>query len=148
MTYLSPTVHTKNLFETLFNPTWFSALESSANNALTLQTSYPYNIKSVWDEDDKLQKILIEFALAGFDKSELDVKIVDDELQILTKHNPPEDDPKTTFNHHGISKRDMKVVFKLGSKVNKTNIASTFKNGLLVIEIPTKVDETKVITIA
>ncbi len=171
----------ESFFETLFNPNYARHLTDDLEKAFTVQANYPYNIKRVQDRDSgALRKILLEFAMAGFDRKEISVKVVDDELFIVTggrqaeesreyakgltdiakeqgveidpesiiaPDDEIEDDPEVVYLHHGISKRHLRVSFKLGSKMDRSGIKSTFKDGLLVIEIPAKADETKEIAI-
>ena len=172
----------ESFFETLFSPSFARSLVEDSDKAFTVQSSYPYNIKRIQDPETKaLRKILIEFALAGFEREEIGVKAVDDEIRITTgdkasrvarkltedlaaeckkahgiecdvdevidSAEDAEDDPEVVYLHHGISKRHLKVVFKLGSKMDKSGIKSTFRNGMLTVEVPAKADETKDIEI-
>ena len=174
----------ESFFETLFNPNYARHLTDDLEKAFTVQASYPYNIKRIQDRDTgALRKILLEFAMAGFERDEISVKVVDDELFVVTGTKADQDsrefaerlasdardmhgvecsvedivgdkeeteteaDPEVVYLHHGISKRHLRVSFKLGSKMDRSGIKSTFKVGLLVIEIPAKADETKEIAI-
>lgn len=118
--------------------------------------AYPYNIKDVYATDNEKRisaekpiKTVLEIALAGFDKSEISVTIVDGKLVVNaeTKKNTENTDEAIDYRHHGISKRNCVTSINLGAKADKTNVTSSFKNGMLVVEVPWKVDEKNTIVI-
>ena len=129
------------LFPTLFNPRpvrdFFDKIESACYD---IQSTYPYNIIQILDSNDQLCKILLEIALAGFQKDEIEIKVVDDELRIDVEAQPYADD-LAVYLHRGIAQRSLKLAFSLGSNADKKQLKCAFKDGLLSIEIPIKTEE-------
>ena len=97
------------------------------------QPSYPpYNIELV-DED----KYRIVMALAGFDRSEIDIVAERDTLHVTgRKHR---DEQQRTFLHRGIAARDFEQRFQLANHVKVTT--ANFDNGMLTIDLVREVPE-------
>ena len=134
-------------FPTLYNPAIFDKFFVEGNRDLfSVRSDYPYNI--VQGE----KSVRIEYALAGFAKDEITVKVEDNKLLInasaKAKEEGDQEEKKETYLHHGIAKRSLYVRFDLGPKVAKTNIKSSYVNGLLVIDIPLKEKEVIDISVA
>lgn len=144
----SPSSIIDELFQSVTSPSFFKMLDEVADvsKAYNTTTSYPYNLKTVY-KDDVVVKDVIEFALAGFEKSDISVRVVDDKLYINTRKTLKDQPDNEVIKHHGIAERELNIYFRLGSKQDKTNIKSSMKNGLLIIEIPYKADEQHLIEI-
>jgi molecular chaperone IbpA len=69
----------------------------------------PYNIKKVADN-----KYIVELAVAGFSKSEIEVEFVDDKL--IVKGNAKED-PSTDYIFKGIAARNFTRTFALNDQI-------------------------------
>ena len=131
----------KFLFPTIFNPKpvqdLFDKIESSFYD---VQSTYPYNIIQVKNKDNKVEKICLEVALAGFLKEEISIKVVNDELRIDVDKKRDED-ASYIYLHHGIAQRSLKLAFSLWSNADVKQLKCVFKDGLLSIEIPIKVED-------
>jgi molecular chaperone IbpA len=91
------------------------------------QPSYPpYNIELV--AEDKYQ---ITMAIAGFDRSELEIESERDQLKIVGRKH--KDEAKRTFLHRGIASRDFEHCFQLADHVKV--VGAKLDNGLLNIEL-------------
>ena len=98
-------------------------------------TSYPpYNINKL--DDFNYQ---IEMALAGFSKSDIEVKTVDGQLTIKSIESENKDEKETL--HRGISKRKFSRTFTLADDI-KVNGAE-LKDGMLLIDLEKIVPEEK-----
>ena len=98
-------------------------------------TSYPpYNINKL--DDFNYQ---IEMALAGFSKSDIEVKTVDGQLTIKSIESENKDEKETL--HRGISKRKFSSTFTLADDI-KVNGAE-LKDGMLLIDLEKIVPEEK-----
>jgi|TARA_Y100001972_G_scaffold22204_1_gene26678 molecular chaperone IbpA len=98
-------------------------------------TSYPpYNINKL--DDFNYQ---IEMALAGFSKSDIEVKTVDGQLTIKSIESETKDEKETL--HRGISKRKFSRTFTLADDI-KVNGAE-LKDGMLLIDLEKIVPEEK-----
>lgn len=90
-------------------------------------TAYPpYNIELV--SEDKYQ---ITMAVAGFQRSELDIEVERDTLKITGRKQ--KDETKRTFLHRGIASRDFEHRFQLADHVKV--VGAKLDNGLLNIEL-------------
>ncbi|HZX28603.1 MAG TPA: Hsp20 family protein [Telluria sp.] len=92
----------------------------------------PYNIELVSEDQYR-----IVMALAGFDRSELDITTERDSL-VITGRKHKEDQQKT-YLHRGIAARDFEQRFQLANHVKVTT--ASFDNGMLTIELVREVPE-------
>lgn len=108
-------------FDRIFND-MYRYMENTANS-----TGYPpYNISK------EGEKFIIEIALAGVRKEDLDIQVADGILTIV--HTPVEiESDKLTWLHRGIAQRAFKRHFTLATDV-VVNSAEML-NGLLKIEL-------------
>jgi len=113
----------------------FDRLAQLMDNALRAdsQPSYPpYNIELT--EEDKYR---ITMAVAGFDRSELDIEVEQDGLKIVGRKQRP--NTKATFLHRGIAARDFEHRFQLAEHVKV--VGAALENGLLSIDLVREVPE-------
>lgn len=92
----------------------------------------PYNIELI-DED----KYRISMALAGFDRSELEIESERDTLKIVGRKQ--KDEAARNFLHRGIAARDFEHRFRLADHVKV--VSARLDNGLLNIELIREVPE-------
>lgn len=92
----------------------------------------PYNIELVAED-----KYRITMALAGFDRSELEIETERDMLKIVGRKQKLE--TQGSFLHRGIAARDFEHSFRLADHVKV--IAAKLDNGLLNIELIREVPE-------
>ena len=113
-----------NLFDRLFD----IDLESS--------NSYPpYNISKVDDNN-----YIIEMALAGFNKDDIEIELADSELTVRSKKR--EDSNKdVNLIHQGISHRLFNRKFTLSEEILVKN--AEMKNGMLIIKLEKFIPENK-----
>ena len=113
-----------NLFDRLFD----MDLESS--------NSYPpYNISKVDDNN-----YIIEMALAGFNKDDIEIELADSELTVRSKKR--EDTNKdVNLIHQGISHRSFNRKFTLSEEILVKN--AEMKNGMLIIKLQKFIPENK-----
>ena len=115
----------------------FDRLAQLADAALRsdAQPSYPpYNIELVSED-----KYRISMAVAGFERSELDIESVEDTLKIVGRKQGV--DTNRTYLHRGIAARDFEHRFKLADHVRVVD--ASLDNGLLNIELVREVPEAK-----
>ena len=113
-------------------------------------SSYPMNVVNVTKDGNLVAKRL-EYALAGFDKSEIKLSLKNDILTIEAEHAPAEAEDES-HEYRGISYKKMTVSYQLMDNADKKAITSKFSNGLLTVTIPLKktepeIDESKLIDI-
>lgn len=94
----------------------------------------PYNIKKTDDN-----KYVIEIAVAGFSKSEIELEFVDDKL--IVKGNAKEDNEALEWLHKGIAARNFTRTFVLNDQVEIKNAA--LMNGMLQIALERIIPEHK-----
>ena len=115
----------------------FDDLFDHFNNQLEIKqtSSYPpYNINRIDDLNYQ-----IEMALAGFSKTDIDIKYADNQLTIKSVDSEDKDEKETL--HRGISKRKFSRTFTLAEDI-KVNGAE-LKDGMLLIELEKIVPEEK-----
>ena len=113
-----------NLFDRLFD----MDLESSS--------SYPpYNISKINDNN-----YIIEMALAGFNKDDIEIELADSELTVRSKkrENLNKD---VNLIHQGISHRSFNRKFTLSEEILVKN--AEMKNGMLIIKLEKFIPENK-----
>ena len=112
----------------------FDRLAQMLNDAhRSEQPSYPpYNIELVSEDQYR-----IVMALAGFDRSEIDITSERDSLVIVGRKN--RDGVERTYLHRGIASRDFEQRFQLANHVKVTG--ASFDNGMLTIELVREVPE-------
>jgi len=96
----------------------------------------PYNIRKTDDF-----KHVIEIALAGFSKDEIDVVLTDGVLEIKSSELPTTDKPKDDLIHKGIAKRAFTRKFTLADDIEIKD--AKLENGLLLINLEQIVPEHK-----
>jgi len=113
-----------NMFDRLFD----IDLESS--------NSYPpYNISKIDDNN-----YIIEMALAGFNKDDIEIELADSELTVRSKKR--EDSNKdVNLIHQGISHRSFNRKFTLSEEILVKN--AEMKNGMLIIKLEKFIPENK-----
>ncbi len=98
------------------------------------QPSYPpYNVELVSED-----RYRITMAVAGFNRSELDIETERDTLKIVGRKT--REDGKRSFLHRGIAARDFEQRFQLADHVKV--VGAQLDNGLLNIELAREVPET------
>ena len=98
------------------------------------QPSYPpYNIELMAED-----RYRITMAVAGFDRSELDLESERDTLKIIGRKQKDEQSP--TYLHRGIATRSFEHRFQLADHVKV--VSAALDNGLLNIELVREIPET------
>ena len=113
-----------NLFDRLFD----IDLESSS--------SYPpYNISKVDDNN-----YIIEMALAGFNKDDIEIELADSELTVRSKKREGSN-KDVNLIHQGISHRSFNRKFTLSEEILVKN--AEMKNGMLIVKLEKFIPENK-----
>ena len=96
----------------------------------------PYNIRKTDDF-----KHIIEIALAGFSKDEIEVVLTDGVIEVKSSELPTTDKPKDDLIHKGIAKRAFTRKFTLADDIEIKD--AKLENGLLLINLEQIVPEHK-----
>jgi HSP20 family protein len=127
----------------LFNERWLEDVLGSFDykwdKAFDFQNvHYPYDVSVKKDERDNPTDYRIDIALAGLSKENIKLSVKERYLVIeITKPTENRENDKTvTWLKNGISHRSAKLQFALGKEVDVKGISSSFKDGLLKINIP------------
>ncbi len=110
----------------------FDRLAQMLNNAEAQPSYPPYNIELVSEDQYR-----IVMALAGFDRSEIDITSERDTLFIVGRKQ--KDGTERTYLHRGIAARDFEQRFQLANHVKVTG--ASFNNGMLTIDLVREVPE-------
>jgi len=111
--------------------------------------SVPYNIEDHYIEKDGVKEFTgthLVFALAGYTKEQINVKVANNSLNIIV--GKVVDNSPCQYKHRGISQRGLNLKFKLTDNADKKEITSTFKDGILRIVIPAFIKEDSIINVA
>lgn len=141
----------QNIFPAIFSSSWLSHLlddTKQLGTSVDVESTYPYDVYHKKDQKGKESAIVLEFALVGFSKKDITIQVVDDEIRIETKTGAVNGAIERQYVRQGIARRAMQIAFKLGATLEKDKITSSFKDGLLKIEIPFKKKEAYAIEIA
>lgn len=113
-----------------------STLDEALNIPEKVLTSYPpYNIAKISED-----RYVIELAVAGFKREEIDITLEDSKLTIQGNAKKDEDGSKTYY-HRGIALRNFTRVFTLADTVvvNSADLV----DGMLVVELQNIIPENK-----
>lgn len=110
------------------------------------------SIHNVWSSDpcnvytDKEGNTILEFALVGAEKEDITVTVSGQTLKI--EASPPKfEEEDNQFYQKKIAQRSLKKNYTLHERVDKENIKSNYKNGLLKVTIPIEKEEIRDIII-
>ena len=111
----------------------FDRLANLLEQRAESQPSYPpYNVELVSEDNYR-----IVMALAGFDRSEVEIVAERDTLHITGRKQ--KDETQRTYLHRGIAARDFEQRFQLANHVKVTT--ASFNNGMLTIDLVREVPE-------
>ena len=96
----------------------------------------PYNIRKVND----LQYV-IELALAGFSKDDIEVEVTDGQLSIRSKEEKKEEEESTYFVHKGIAKRSFSRTYTLSDDIIVKG--AELKDGMLTVNLEKVIPDEK-----
>ena len=119
----------------LFNDSWLENAFESIDRAFDVPGAvYPYNVLTTFNESDEPKDYIIEVALAGIGKENIDVKVRDGRLHINIKKDEKIDD--ASYVKKGISQRSGQMSFRLNENTNIKKINSSYTDGLLRVIVP------------
>ena len=119
----------------LFNDSWLENAFESIDRAFDVPGAvYPYNVLTTFTENDEPKDYIIEVALAGIGKENIDVKVRDGRLHINIKKE--EKTNEASYVKKGISQRSGQMSFKLNENINIKKINSSYTDGLLRVSVP------------
>lgn len=88
----------------------------------------PYNISKFGDDSYK-----IEIAAAGFDKEEITIEYIKNDLVVKASSKEQEGSDQVSYIHRGLAMRDFVLKFKIADDVEVKE--AKFENGLLIIDL-------------
>ena len=97
----------------------------------------PCDIVEIKDENGLVVANEFSYALAGYEKDNVNVEIDDDQLTIIVdKSEEIKDEENKTYIHRGLTKKRMQWSYHLGSHVDATNVTANMENGVLKVRVP------------
>jgi HSP20 family molecular chaperone IbpA len=144
--HYSTTVRDFGQLPKLFTDSWLEKCFGDATDVLTKafdapNVHYPYNVVERYD-GEVLKEYIVEVALAGVGKDNIEVKVQDNYLSIIVKNEEAEETSNVKYLRHGISKRKSSLRFHIGEQIDAKGIRSTYADGLLKVVAPVKQPET------
>jgi HSP20 family protein len=127
----------------IFNDSWFNSLFGDIDKAFEIPNAvYPYNVRATTNKDGEATAYIVEVALAGVGKNNIDIKVKDGHLKInVNKEEEGEEKADTAYVRKGISKRKGSLSFALSEKTDAKGITSSYTDGLLRVTVPVKQPE-------
>lgn len=119
-------------FDDLFNKV-YRAHDAAAKH---IPNYPPYNIKRVDDN-----KYVMEFAVAGFSKSDIEITLNNDVLNITGKTHESDEETATNFIYKGIADRSFTRIFSVADQLEIKN--AELLNGMLRIFLELIIPEHK-----
>jgi len=136
--FVGPNMVTQNFWD-IFNDPFFIGFNDQLNRLMNVHNtastaSYPpYNVIKE-DEDN----FIVELALAGYSKSDIDVKVEDGTLFVSGEI---EDKTSDNYIHKGIANRKFTRTFALGEYMEVQS--ASFENGMLSVKVERILPEEK-----
>ncbi len=106
---------------------------------LDVNTSTGYPPYNIIKSDD--YNYVIEMAIAGFSKDQIEIELSDGELSVRSKNNDKTDEENKNLIHQGISYRSFKRKFTLSDEIRVQN--ADLKDGMLRIKLEKLIPEHK-----
>ncbi len=126
----------------LFNESWLNAAVGDTDKAFDVPNAvYPYDIKAVKNKEGVAEKYIVEVALAGIGRENIEVKVREGHLYINTNKEGTQEESDASYIRKGISKRKGEISFALNENTDVKNISSTYTDGLLRVTVPVKQPE-------
>lgn len=124
----------------LFNDSWLEGAFDKIDRAFDVPGAvYPYNVITTFNEVNEPKEYIIEVALAGIGKDNIDVKVRDGRLHINIRKD--ETDDTNSYVKKGISQRSGQMSFRLNENTNIKKIKSNYTDGLLRVSVPVLLPE-------
>lgn len=113
--------------------------ESFDNDFKKIKTHYPMNILKI-EENGSVIGYALEYALAGFSKEDIEVKVCGDVLTLTVEKKEEEEKSESniveSYIRLGISKSAFEYSYQLTEDIDKNNIKVSYKDGILRIDLP------------
>lgn len=113
--------------------------ESFDNDFKKIKTHYPMNILKI-EENGSVMGYALEYALAGFSKEDIEVKVCGDVLTLTVEKKEEEEKSESniveSYIRLGISKSAFEYSYQLTEDIDKNNIKVSYKDGILRIDLP------------
>lgn len=114
--------------------------ESRINNSgLKSIVKRPHNLIDVKDDDGNVVAQRLEVVTTPFKKEDVKVTVTDNILSVTCGSQNIEDAENEDVIYRGISSQSYSFALKLASTVDQTKITAENKDGMLKINLPTKV---------
>ena len=108
------------------------------DNILLDKGSAPCDIAEVKDDDGVVIANEFSYALAGYEKGNVNVEVDDNRLTIaVDKSEEIEDeDENKTYLHKGLTHKKMQWSYTLGNKIDADGVLASMDNGVLKVTVP------------
>lgn len=127
-----PTLFRSSLFDDLFN-----GLEDF-ESVFFQKGGTPCDIVAIKNDQGDIVANEFSYALAGYEKGDVNVEIDDDRLTITVDKSEKEEDvdEKRSYIHKGLTRKTQKWSYVLNSKVDSQNVSANMENGVLKVIVP------------
>lgn len=98
-----------------------------------------FPVTDLYTESDKL---IFEFALAGYKKQEINIETEDDKLTVFVD-TESKDNKDRTYYQSRIAKRNFKVSYAIPIQYDLSEVAASFEDGILKVVLPKRLESMK-----
>jgi len=105
----------------------------TTNNFTPAIDSHPNHPINIFEGEDGLT---FEIACTGIPKGDIEIKIEGDLIQFIYNKKQPKKEDNKKYIIRGIAQRSFNLGYKVSSKFDLTKGVASFKDGLLIVNIP------------
>lgn len=132
MTQLIKSPFFESNFET-FDLLWKNLFHNDGRFSSVVDSKINYPVDIAESEDG----LIIEIAIVGRDKKDININIEEDILNVSTEHIPiKKREAYSRIHYNGIKRSDVSLSWKVSDKYDLAKTEASYNNGLLRLEIP------------
>ena len=98
-----------------------------------------FPVTDLYTEGDKL---IFEFALAGYKREEINIETEDDKLTVFVDIESKESKDRVYYQSR-IAKRNFKVSYAIPIQYDLSEVAASFEDGILKVVLPKRLESMK-----
>jgi len=117
---------------------FFSAWDKDMESLFFTKDSVPCDLVAIKDADGNIVANEFTYALAGYDKGNVNIEVDDNRLTISVdkSEETSDEDVNKTYLHRGLTRKSQKWSYVLNDTVDANNIKASMDGGLLKVVVP------------